>query len=137
MKVIIDTNIVLSAIYRGGKPRRALVYCLETESIRLHLSEEILTEYREVLSRPKFHLSALTVDVWIERITSVSLLSTAIPPLEFLRDRKDAKFLALARIVSADFFITGDTDFSDAPKHLVPNTLILSASEFCDAMQLD
>lgn len=83
MKVIIDTNIVLSAIYRGGKPRRALVYCLEADSVRLHISEEILTEYREVLLRPKFQLSAITVDVWIDRIIKVSLLSTTIPPLEF------------------------------------------------------
>jgi putative PIN family toxin of toxin-antitoxin system len=137
VKIIIDTNIVLSAIYRGGKPRRALVYCLETDSVRLHISEEILTEYREVLSRPKFQLSAITVDVWIDRIIKVSLLSTTIPPLEFPRDRKDAKFLALARVVSADFFITGDSDFSDAPKHIAANTLILSASDFCATMQID
>ena len=36
--------------------------------------------------------------------------------VEFLRDRKDAKFIACAVAGKADFLITGDSDFVDAQK---------------------
>jgi uncharacterized protein len=132
MNLVLDTNVALSAVYRGGLPLRVLQYCLETESAFLHLSEEILDEYRDVFSRSKFLLSELTVTFWIERITRVAIFHQGtIPPLDFPRDRKDAKFLALALFVDADYLITGDGDFSDVPEGMLPETRIVSALEFC------
>jgi predicted nucleic acid-binding protein len=46
----------------------------------------------------------------------------------FPRDQKDAKFLACALATKAEFFITGDRDFSQAQKLI--ETTILSVSLF-------
>lgn len=48
--------------------------------------------------------------------------------IDFPRDRQDAKFLACALSAQADFFVTGDRDFSQAQK--LVNTTIISASLF-------
>ena len=134
--VVVDTNIVLSALYRGGMPERCLEFCLKPGTIALYLSEEILAEYRDVLSRKKFHFSEEMIASWMKRLLNAAILveARAIPPLDFPRDRKDAKFLALARAVSADYLITGDSDFTDVPAQFLPRTRIVSASRFCQEM---
>lgn len=56
--------------------------------------------------------------------------------IDFPRDQKDAKFLACAIDAGADYFITGDRDFSQAQKLL--STTILSVAQFkknvCDRL---
>jgi len=47
---------------------------------------------------------------------------------DFPRDYKDAKFLACAVTTGADYFVTGDRDFSEAQKLL--STTILSVAQF-------
>ncbi len=136
MKVVIDTNILVSALYRGGKPLKAVLYCFDTPVVEIWLSDEILAEYRIVLHRPKFRFEAEFLAQWLKRLAEETTRTTAISPLDFPRDRKDAKFLALARVVSADYLITGDGDFTDVPAQFLPRTRIVSASEFCIAMNL-
>ena len=134
--VVLDTNVLLSGVYRGGKPPQALIYCLKTENVLLYLSTEIVAEYRNVLSRLKFGFSSETIAHWIESLIKVAAMTSNVPPLDFPRDRKDAKFLALARAVAADFLITGDRDFTDLPTELLHHTRIVSATEFCAMMNL-
>jgi uncharacterized protein len=136
MKVVIDTNILVSALYRGGKPLKAVLYCFNEHTVEVCLSEEILTEYQIVLHRPKFRFDDEFLAQWLKRIEKETTITTTIPPLDFPRNRKDAKFLALARTVSADYLITGDGDFTDVPAHLLPQTRIVSASLFCREMHL-
>jgi uncharacterized protein len=136
MKVVIDTNVLVSALYRGGKPLKVVLYCLDESTIEIQLSEEIFTEYRIVLSRPKFRFSNEFLTEWLLRIEESGTFTFPLPPLDFPRDRKDAKFLALARAISADYLITGDGDFTDVPAQLLPRTRIVSVSEFCAIMNL-
>ena len=49
MKVVVDTNVVVSAVLRGGKPARLLQLVVEHSDIELIGSDEILAEYTEVL----------------------------------------------------------------------------------------
>jgi putative PIN family toxin of toxin-antitoxin system len=134
--VVLDTNILISAALRSGFPERALLHCAQTESLSWYISLEILGEYHEVLHRPKFSFPAPKLAYWRNLIARSTILMEDIPPLDFPRDRKDAKFLALARATSADYLITGDTDVTDVPPDLLPHTRILSASQFCAKMHL-
>jgi uncharacterized protein len=150
MKVIIDTNILLSAVYRGGLPLQAVDFCFRSVSAEIHLTNEIMAEYRNVLSRPKFdiRLERLAfwlerlafwlerLAFWLERLNREGKFASDVPPLDFPRDRNDAKFLALARFVGAEYLITGDADFSDVPEGMLPQTRIVSASEFCRSVEL-
>ncbi len=91
-------------------------------------SGEILTEYREVLRRPKFALPDSTLSEWDERFRSAIAEWPVEISVSFPRDVKDAKFLACALAAEADFFITGDRDFTEAQK--LEHTKIVSVSQF-------
>ncbi|WP_287636295.1 MULTISPECIES: putative toxin-antitoxin system toxin component, PIN family [unclassified Microcystis] len=45
MKVVIDTNILVSAILKGRLPRTVIQFVIESNKIEWIVSEAILTEY--------------------------------------------------------------------------------------------
>ncbi|NEO52089.1 MAG: PIN domain-containing protein [Okeania sp. SIO3B5] len=51
MRVIIDTNILVSAAVADGKPETAINFIISSSNYEWIVSEEILAEYREVLNR--------------------------------------------------------------------------------------
>jgi uncharacterized protein len=128
MKVVIDTNVLVSAILRDRNPEAVILWILSQPDWEWLVSAEIMQEYRKILRRPKFAFSSDLLSKWdtlLERdTTSVSVDEQ----VEFPRDQKDAKFLACALSNNADYLITGDSDFSEAQKLL--NTTILSVSLF-------
>jgi putative PIN family toxin of toxin-antitoxin system len=93
------------------------------------VSTEILREYKEVLSRPKFKLTQSIIEEWWFVLETVTRLVEVNNVVDFPRDRKDAKFLACALATDADFLLTGDRDFTEA-KIIVGKTRIISVSLF-------
>jgi uncharacterized protein len=128
MRVIVDTNVVVSAILRDRLPEKILLFIIARPDFEWVASGEILAEYREVLRRPKFALPDSVLKQWEERLrTAIAEWPVKIPAF-FPRDIKDAKFLACALTADADFLITGDRDFSEARKW--GRTKIVSVSQF-------
>jgi putative PIN family toxin of toxin-antitoxin system len=128
MKVVIDTNILLSAILKGRLPRTVIQFVIESNKIEWIVSEAILTEYKDVVSRPKFKLSEGVIREWYRIFDTVPRLIDVHSTVDFPRDRSDAKFLACAMASDADFLITGDKDFEEVDN--LGATTIISASEF-------
>ncbi|MBH8563328.1 putative toxin-antitoxin system toxin component, PIN family [Nostoc sp. CENA67] len=128
MKVVIDTNVLVSAVIKGGIPRVVIQFIVDTYDWEWIVSQEILTEYKSVLSRPKFKLTEEVKASWFEIIDAFSTLIDVNLSIDFPRDRKDAKFLACALAAEADFLITGDSDFNQA--QILVNTTIISVSLF-------
>ena len=52
MKIVIDTNVVASAIFFGGRPKK-LLELLVSHSLEAFASSEIITEYQETILRIK------------------------------------------------------------------------------------
>jgi putative PIN family toxin of toxin-antitoxin system len=128
MKVVIDTNVLVSAILRDRSPEAVILWVLSQPDWEWLVSAEIMREYQQVLRRPKFAFSASLLSKWetlLERDTTPVSVDDQV---EFPRDQEDAKFLACALSNNADYLITGDGDFSEAQKLL--NTTILSVSLF-------
>lgn len=44
MKIVIDTNVVVSALFFGGKPEKLLQYAAQ-ENVNAVVSKEIIDEY--------------------------------------------------------------------------------------------
>ena len=128
MKVVIDTNVVVSAILKDKDPEEVILVIATQPDIEWIVSPEILTEYKEVLKRDKFHLPDDILQSWFILIDSLTTVVVADIFVDFPRDRKDAKFLACALVSDADYFITGDRDF-DQPQKIL-NTAILSVRQF-------
>ena len=128
MIVVIDTNVLVSAAFRDRTPEEVILFVTEQDAFHWIVSDEILAEYREVLSRPKFDLSEEILNHWIEILESSTIEIDVDLEIDFPRDRKDAKFIACALAAQANFFVTGDHDFNEAQQMM--NTTIISVSLF-------
>ncbi|MBD2604316.1 putative toxin-antitoxin system toxin component, PIN family [Scytonema hofmannii FACHB-248] len=128
MKVIIDTNIVVSAAIADKNPEAVILFVIANSDFEWVVSADILAEYKEVLKRPRLKLTEAQYQRWVYLIDSVTTLINVDVEVDFPRDRKDAKFLACAIAAEADFFITGDADFNEAQTLL--NTTIISLPLF-------
>jgi putative PIN family toxin of toxin-antitoxin system len=128
MKIIIDTNVLVSAVLKGREPRAVIQFIVDNPDFEWIVSEEILTEYKEVLSRSKFKLTPEIRSEWFELLENLTTLISVNVEIDFPQDRKDAKFLACAIAAKADFLITGDSDFNSAQS--LVKTAIISVSLF-------
>ncbi len=128
MKVVIDTNVLLSAALKDRDPETIILYIVSNPDFSWIASKEIIAEYRDVLSREKFGLTDELKTKWFTSLDSIIEITPAEEILSFPRDQNDAKFIACAVSASADFLVTGDKDFSEAKKLL--STCIVSVSQF-------
>lgn len=128
MKVIIDTNVVISAALRDRDPQTIILFVAEQPDFQWIVSDPILEEYREVLGRERFALPKDLLLGWHKVIQDLTTRIEVDVELDFPRDRKDAKFLECALVSEADYLITGDKDFSEAQKMI--RTTIISISLF-------
>lgn len=125
MLVVIDTNILVSALWsRSGAPARLLGRVISGELIPCY-DHRILTEYRNVLMRPKFKFSEAEVNSLLTWITDIG--QCVIP--EMLRDRfvdeSDKKFYEVAKFCDAKL-ITGNA------KHFPKDEIVFTVSEFLE-----
>jgi uncharacterized protein len=130
MRVVIDTNILVSAAIAGRKPASVITWVINQPDYEWVVSEEILAEYQEVLSRRKLKLTDVQKERWLNLIQGSTTLIDVSIELDFPRDQKDAKFIACALSANADFLITGDRDFTEVQS--LENTLIISVSMFAE-----
>ncbi|MFY7884326.1 MAG: putative toxin-antitoxin system toxin component, PIN family [Dolichospermum sp.] len=130
MKIIIDTNIVVSAIIADRNPERLIILVASKSDYQWIVSSEILTEYKDVLNRKKLKVTDQKKQRWLRMFTLFTTSVDVNLTIDFPRDRKDAKFLACAISSGADYLITGDKDFEDVPDLGV--TKIVTVSQFLE-----
>jgi putative PIN family toxin of toxin-antitoxin system len=132
MKVLIDTNVLISAAWRDRKPEKLIMWIIAHPDWQWLVSSEIMQEYMDVLHRKKFSFPPETLQKWENILKRDTHLKPVNAEIDFPRDQKDAKFLACAISNNADYFITGDGDFNEARKLL--NTTIITVSAFLDIL---
>ncbi|OCR02739.1 putative toxin-antitoxin system toxin component, PIN family [Oscillatoriales cyanobacterium USR001] len=139
MRIVIDTNVLVSAAVTGRNPEAVILFIVESLDCEWVVSAEILREYKDVLSRSRLRLTESQKERWFNILDRATILIEVNVEVDFPRDRKDAKFLACALAGEADFLITGDRDFTEAEN--LTNTTIISVSLFkrlvCDFKELN
>lgn len=128
MKVVIDTNVLVSAAMRDRSPEDVVHFVMHQPDITWVAAAEIVAEYKQILKRPKLKLTDDVVETWCEIVDTFASLVVPVQTIAFPRDRKDAKFLDCAAAARADYLITGDRDFESAPPGFT--TKIISVSDF-------
>lgn len=111
-KIILDTNVIVSALISNSVPTSILYELVLTQKVKTCLSNEIFTEYVDVMNREKFAKFPdfkLKTDIVLSRLREISTFYTTNRKIDILTDISDNKFLELAAICSADFLITGNT----------------------------
>lgn len=128
MKVLVDTNVLVSAILKDRAPEEVVLRVVRDAEIEWVVSDEILAEYREVLRRPRFALPTGEIASWLGKTKEATTVIEVVVPVEFPRDPKDAAFVACALAAGADFLITGDRALREEGKF--GSTLVVTVSEF-------
>ena len=110
-RVLVDTNIIVSAIVYGGKPRKVLdgVWQDEYEGV---ISEILLAELREVIYK-KFPFYKYELKQIEEQIREDFRIVGPRKSVILLRDKDDDRVLEAAITGECDFIVTGDKDLLD------------------------
>lgn len=130
MRVLVDTNVVLSAALRDRDPETVVLWIVRTPGVEWIATRDILREYLTVLRRPKFGLSAGVLERWDHLIAAAVQVLPDPPPVPWLGDAGDAMFVACAAAAAADVLITGDRGVLEAGR--LGQTLILTVAQFKD-----
>ncbi len=131
LKLVIDTNVLVSAALKPrGLERTALVFAM-TAPARLFISQQILAEYTDVLTRPELRIPTAERRPLIDLITERSELVTLTRKLAICHDPDDDMFLECAEAARADYLITGN--LKHFPRHW-KSTKIINARELLDIL---
>jgi len=108
MKVLVDTNVLISAFVFGGNAERVLEKVLALGDVVC--SVFILDELTRVLTK-KFAVPAEKVTRILDTLNQIVVMIEPNSPLpDVCRDPDDSNILQLAASSNADFIVTGDKD---------------------------
>ncbi|MBI2613921.1 MAG: putative toxin-antitoxin system toxin component, PIN family [Candidatus Levybacteria bacterium] len=108
IRVVLDTNVLVSAILFGGKPYRILRLALE-EKIICAISPSLITEIREVFSK-KFPLKEEAFQLTLKNIEVIFKIVQPGKIIYASRDKDDNRVLEAAAEGDCKYIVTGDED---------------------------
>ena len=125
MRIMLDTNVLISAFVFGGNVRETLIKLFET-NCEIYVSEYVDDEFKRILYE-KWTTRAEKIYALYRSMDFVFCSSTS-EILGHLRDEKDIPVLSDAIYHGADILLTGDKDFLDSnikiPKIVSPSELL-------------
>jgi putative PIN family toxin of toxin-antitoxin system len=109
LKITLDTNIIISALFWSGFPNAILRKCIKGE-IELILSEEILEEIEDVLRKEKkFMMTEKAILEQKKELLNIARLVIPTRKLNVIKeDLKDNKILECGIAGKVDFIVSGD-----------------------------
>ena len=132
LKVVLDTNVIVSAIVFGGKPE-LILNLITAEKIDGYISRFIIAETCGIL-RQKFKHTESEIEAIEETLKNAFSLIEPNFSISIVKDNlSDNKILACALAAKADYLISGDK------KHIlllkkIKNVPILSPEQFLKLM---
>jgi len=130
VKVVLDTNVVVSAFLSpGGKPAVILKEVLHG-SFDICINTAILVEYEQVLSRVKFseRISLSSIQRFFEILYEIGIKIDCVPSSTVLHDEADRMFYDTAKAAKA-ILITGNK------KHYPDESFIQDPAGFISLLQ--
>ena len=127
---VIDTNVLVSALLAAHTDSPTVLirdYILEGSIIPLY-NEEILMEYKAVLSRPKFGFPSLLVEDLISAIVQTGISSERVETEDSFIDLKDVVFYEVALSHEGSYLVTGNI------KHFPKSPIVVTPAEMLAIM---
>ena len=139
IRAVIDTNIIISALFWGGLPEKVFVAARDEQFTAL-LTEPLITEIAKVLGRDKFTEQLSKRHMTVEAITAqyraaAVFVEPAEIPIGVVRDPKDVMVVACAVGGKADFIVSGDKDL--LVLNAYENIPIVSADQFLQCLSAE
>jgi uncharacterized protein len=138
MRVVLDTNVVTSALLWRGTPYQLLQALRQAQSTQLYTSAALLEELADVLSRPSLAgrlavIGRSAEDVLLDYISIVQIVEAPPLALPVCRDPDNDAVLALGIAAQAELIVSGDKDLLVLVQH--EGTPVVSARTAIEAFE--
>lgn len=108
LRVVLDTNVLVSALISDGKPRELFRKGIENQFL-IVTSDAMLKELTHVLHRPKFKTNPYEIRrINLALLSSAEVVSVKTKLRVVKEDPKDDIVIETAYDGHADFIVTGD-----------------------------
>jgi hypothetical protein len=134
MRIILDTNVLLSALLSPlGDPAK-LLDAWERKAFTLVASDVLIAEFSEV-ARPFFRarLRASAAELLAAGLRDFSFYCRDLPSGPIAPDPKDSYLLALAEASQAQFLVTGDKELLSIKRH--KSTRIITSAALIEILK--
>lgn len=129
MRIVVDTNVLISGVFFGGFPRKILSSVVSGK-VSASATAEIINEYEEIVQemvdRKQGHINKT---ILVPLIQAMEIIEPA-SHIEICRDPDDDKFLACAKDSRALYIVSGDKDLLTIEKY--EGIQIVTAKDFCE-----
>ena len=129
MRIVIDTNVLISGVFFGGFPRKILS-AVVGQKITACATAEIISEYEEfvheMITKKQGHINKAILSPLIRTMEIIE----PITHVEICRDPDDNKFLECAKDSHALYIVSGDKDLLIIEQF--GNIQIVTAKDFCE-----
>jgi len=120
VRLVLDTNVVASAILWGGTPR-LLLQAARDKRVELFTSTAMLAELTDILGRRKFArkiaASQLTIDQLVDGYAQLAALVRPVATPRIAPDPDDDVVIGTALAAKADLIVTGDKPLLTVSEH--------------------
>ncbi len=120
MRLVLDTNVVASAILWGGTPR-LLLQAARDKRVELFTSTAMLAELTDILGRRKFArkiaASQLTIDQLVDGYAQLASVVRPVTTPRIAPDPDDDVVIGTALAAKADLIVTGDKPLLSVSEH--------------------
>lgn len=129
-KIILDTNLWISFLI--SKKFNQIDKLIENKEITIIFSDELIEEFIDVVSRPKFkkYFSKKDIEKVLEYFDQFGELTNVKSNIQICRDEKDNFLLNLSVDSDADYLISGDKDLLVLEK--IEETKIMTFADFIE-----
>ncbi len=129
MKIVIDTNVLISGVFFGSFPRKILSSIVD-RIFTACATVEIIDEYKEIvqemIDRKQGHMNT---DILAPLIRALEIIEP-VSDVKISRDPDDDKFINCAKDAHALYIVSGDKDLLVLRQY--ENIQIITAKEFCE-----
>ena len=132
MRIVIDTNVIASAMFFGGRPRQ-LVELLIKRKLEAFVTEEIVIEYQETCDELCSRYPGKPVRLPLHLIIAACKMIKAHSVINVCRDPDDNKFIECAVDAKCLYVVSGDKDLLCVDSY--QDVRIITVAEFLDLVQ--
>ena len=127
MRIVIDTNVVVSALFFGGRPKELLMTLL-ARKMEAFASAEIITEYQETVEELCLRYPGNPSRLPLTEVISLMNIIEPVSHVDICRDPEDNKFIECAIDAKCIYIVSGDKDLLSLGKY--KNVKIVTVTDF-------
>jgi putative PIN family toxin of toxin-antitoxin system len=133
MMIVLETNVIISGVLRPFSKPASILRMVADGTVQLAYDLRLISEYRDILSRPQFNISKDNREIFLTQIEQEGFLVSVKPLKMHLPDPDDEPFLEVALAGKVEAIVTGNK--RHFPKQEYEGVKIVSPTEFLELLR--